>query len=301
MATIGERIGQTPLLDLSQLTGNARVRLLAKAEWYQLGGSVKARAAYQMVADAIEKETWQPGKKLLDATSGNTGIAYAAIGAALDIPVVLCLPENASQERKTILRALGAELIFTSPFENTDGAQREAALLAKNDPDSYVYLDQYRNDANWQAHYRTTAVEIWEQTHGEVSHFVTGLGTSGSFMGTIQRLKEYDRSIVGVALQPDSIMHGLEGWKHMPSAKVPAFYNPDQADVHDSIDSMEALQMMKKLAREEGLLVSPSAAANVVGALRVAKQIEEGTIVTLLPDDASKYGEVWAQIEELKL
>lgn len=295
------RIGQTPLLNLSGLQPNPRIQLFAKAEWCQLGGSVKARAAYRIMCDAAERGDWHRGQSMLDATSGNTGIAYAAIGAATGIHVTLCLPDNASQERKTLLQALGAKLIFTSPFENTDGAQREAKLMAENAPDQFCYLDQYSNDANWLAHYDTTAEEIWSQTGQAITHFVTGLGTSGSFMGVTRKLKEKDKQIRAIALQPDSIMHGLEGWKHMPSAKVPAFYDPALADEHASIDSMDALAMMKRLAREEGLLVSPSAAANVVGALRVAETLEAGVVVTLLPDDASKYGEVWTQIEELKL
>lgn len=267
----------------------------AKQEWRQLSGSVKARAAFAIVRDALEKNQIQPGKILLDATSGNTGIAYAHIGKFLGIPVTLCLPENASAERIEILRSLDVKLILTSRFEGTDGAQEIARDLAENKPDQYFYADQYKNENNWKAHYEGTGPEIIREIPG-ITHFVTGLGTTGSFVGTGRRLKKKDPDIHLTALHPDNALHGLEGWKYLETAIVPQIYDPYLADENLEIPTEEAYEMIKKVHEKEGLILSPSSAANLVGALRVASQIEKGIVVTLLPDNADKYGELIKKI-----
>jgi len=227
---ISERIGNTRLFRIRNLFNKPGVEILAKLEWEQLGQSVKARPAFNIIKKAIAKGELGKGKALLDATSGNTGIAYASIAAELDIPVVLCIPENASEERKEILTDLGAELVLTSALEGTDGSQEVAQGLYLQNPEKYFYAQQYRNEANWQAHYYGTAREIWEQTRGSVTHFVAGLGTTGTFVGTSRRLKEFNSHIKTVALQPDNPMHGLEGWKHLETAHVPAIYDASTAD-----------------------------------------------------------------------
>lgn len=288
---VGASIGNTPLVPLSHLSPNKKVQLFAKQEWKQLSGSVKARAAFEIMKDAIEHYELDETISLLDATSGNTGIAYAAIGSALGINVTLCLPENASKERKQILRSLGAEIILTSKFEGTDGAQQVARSMAEQFPEKYFYADQYKNENNWKAHYNTTAVEIVTQQPG-ITHFVAGLGTSGTFVGTGKRLKEFNPSIHLTSLQPDSAMHALEGWKHLETAVVPQIYDASIADAQLEISTEEAYETLKAMLKYEGWLVSPSAAANVAGALRIAAQLEEGIVVTVLPDNADKYGEV---------
>jgi cysteine synthase B len=285
-------IGNTPMLDLSSLVGNSRVRLLAKAELANPGGSVKDRPALAMVRDAQSRGLFEGGRRLLDSTSGNTGIAYAMIGAALRIPVTLCLPESASPERKRILRAYGAELRMTDPLAGSDGAILEARRMVAEEPDRWAYLDQYSNPENWQAHYRTTGPEIWEQTGGEISHFVTGLGTTGTFMGVGRFLREKTPAGTGVRLisiEPDSPFHGLEGMKHMASAIVPPIYDPALADEAREIPTERAYAMVKKLAREAGLLVGISAGANVAASLEVALSLQSGTVVTVLCDNADKY------------
>ena len=229
------------------------------------------------------------GKTILDATSGNTGIAYAMVGAARGYPVRLCVPENASPERKLILRALGAELVLTSPLEGSDGAIREARRLYAQDPDRYFYPDQYSNDANWRAHYDTTAPEIIEQTSGRITHFVAGLGTSGTFIGTGRRLRNYSPAIKLISFQPDSPFHGLEGLKHMASAIVPAIYDPTLADEDLRVDTDEAYRMVRRLAREEGMLAGISSGAAMVATLNVARRIDRGVVVTVFPDGAEKY------------
>jgi len=294
-SSLPERIGNTPLLRLNQaVRGLEGVALLGKAEWANPGGSVKDRAAASMVADARTRGLLVPGKTLLDATSGNTGIAFAMLGAALGFPVHLAMPANVSPERKRILHAYGAQVDWTDPDQGSDGAIRRARELAGNDPGRYYYYaDQYSNDANWLAHYRTTGVEIWQQTAGEVTHFIAGLGTSGTFMGTTRRLKEFNPAVQAISFQPDSPFHGLEGLKHMGTSIVPAIYNPHLADRNLEIETEAAYDMAKRLAREEGLLVGISAAAAVVASLRIAA--EESTagrqalIVTVLPDGAEKY------------
>ena len=288
-----ELIGNTPLLRLERITRDLPgIVLLGKAEWYNPGGSVKDRAASNIVAQGRASGKFGPGRTLLDSTSGNTGIAYAMIGAAQGFPVTLCMPQNVSIERKHILHAYGAHIIYTDPGDGSDGAIRTARELYTQHPDKYFYADQYSNDANWQAHYHGTANEIWQQTEGRVTHFVSMLGTSGTFVGTTRRLKELNPAIRCISLQPDSPFHGIEGAKHMASAIVPKIYNAQLADEDIGISTEDAYGMAKHLAREEGLLVGISAAAAVVGCLRVARQLGKGeraVFVTILCDSGDKY------------
>ncbi|HXO19973.1 MAG TPA: cysteine synthase family protein [Thermoanaerobaculia bacterium] len=282
-------IGNTPLLDLSPLTGRPDARLYAKAEYANPGGSVKDRPALAMVEDAERRGLFTAGRRLLDATSGNTGIAYAMIGAAKGIPVTLCLPDSASPERKRILLAYGAELRLTDPLQGSDGAILEARRLQAAEPDRYAYLDQYGNPENWRAHYRTTGPEIWRQTGCSLTHFVTGLGTSGTFMGVGRYLRERDPGIRLVSIEPDGPFHGLEGMKHMASAIVPPIYDPGLADEARSVATEAAYAMVKRLAREMGLLVGISAGGNVAAALGLAAELRACTLVTVLCDNADKY------------
>lgn len=266
------------------------VEVYAKAEHLNPGGSVKDRAALSMILAGERAGKLFPGKTILDATSGNTGIAYAMIGAARGYPVTLCLPKNASPERKHTLRIYGAELIETDPLQGSDGAQLRARALAAADPERYFYPDQYNNEANWRAHYVGTAPEIWEQTQGRITHFLAGLGTSGTFMGTARRLKEYDQKIRVVSMQPDSPLHGLEGMKHMATAIVPGIYDPSLADLSVEVTTEDAHEMTRRLAREEGLLVGISSGANVFAALRLARTLAPGSVVvTILCDSGEKY------------
>ena len=268
------------------------VTLLGKAEWMNPGGSVKDRAARNIIVEAQRSGALIPGKILLDSTSGNTGIAYAMIGAAMRFPVTLCMPENVSVERKRILSAYGANIIYTDPAEGSDGAIRVARELHAGNPGLYFYADQYSNDANWKAHYHGTANEIWQQTEGRVTHFVSMLGTSGTFVGTARRLKELNPRIRCISLQPDSPFHGIEGAKHMASAIVPRIYDPSLADADLGISTEDSYAMAKRLARKEGLLVGISAAGAVVGSLQIASQIkknESAVIVTILCDSGDKY------------
>jgi len=293
-SSLPDRIGSTPLLRLEQvLRGLEGITLLGKAEWANPGGSVKDRAAAAMVRDARKRGLLTGGKTILDATSGNTGIALAMLGAALGIPVQLSMPSNVSPERKRILHAYGATVDWTDPDQGSDGAIRRARELAGNDPARYCYLDQYSNDANWLAHYHTTGPEILAQTAGRVTHFIAGLGTTGTFMGTTRRLKEHNPAIQAISFQPDSPFHGLEGLKHMGSAIVPAIYNPHLADRELEIETEAAYEMAKRLAREEGILVGISAAADVVACLKIAREEaaagRRAIIVTVLPDSAEKY------------
>lgn len=291
LQVVERQIGRTPLHEVKGLFSKPRVKVFAKKEWEQLSGSVKARAAFQIIQSAIYRGELHRGKTLLDATSGNTGIAYAAIGKALGIKVALCLPENASVERKHILQSLGAEIVFTSPFEGTDGAQEVALELANSRPDLYFYADQYKNDNNWKAHYQHTAPEII-QAFPQITHFVAGLGTTGTFTGVGRKLKEYNPDIQLIALQPDSALHGMEGWKHLETAVVPGIYDPHLADQFLEIDTLEAYELIKSAKAHEGLLLSPSSAANLAGAIRVAEKLDAGTVVTVFADNADKYGEV---------
>src|SRR6267378_3746082 len=283
-----DRIGNTPLLRLERLTDDLPgITLLGKAEWHNPGGSVKDRAAASIVTEGRRSGRFGAGKVLLDSTSGNTGIAYAMLGAAERFPVTLCMPENVSLERKKILHAYGADIIYTDPGEGSDGAIRKARELAAQHPDKYYYADQYSNDANWRAHYHGTANEIWQQTQGQITHFVSILGTSGTFVGTTRRLKELNPKIRCVSLQPDSAFHGIEGTKHMASAIVPKIYDAKLADESLEIATEEAYAMAKRLSRRTGLLVGISAAAAVAGSLKIAERLGRGQpaiIVAILPD-----------------
>src|SRR5712691_11727003 len=288
-----DHIGNTPLLRLQRVGKEfSQVEFLAKAEWFNPGGSVKDRPALSMIQAGLASGALRIGKTIIDATSGNTGIAYAMVGAALGFPVQLCLPDSASHERKRILSALGAELVITSGDEGTDGAIRKVHEIVAGNPEKYFYPDQYSNPANWQAHYRTTAKEIWEQTSGRITHFIAGLGTSGTFVGTTRRLKELNPSIRCVSLQPDASFHGLEGWKHMATAIRPAIYDDTLADENLAVSTEEAYRLVKRLAREEGLLISTSAAAALPGCFQVAAVIPKNAnavIVTVFADSAAKY------------
>ncbi len=289
-----ERIGNTPLVRLDRLTAHLPgVQILGKAEWANPGGSVKDRAASAIIADARNKGQLPPGKALLDATSGNTGIAYAMLGAAQGFPVVLCMPSNVSPERKAILQAYGAKIIWTDPGDGSDGAIRKARELAAAEPDRYFYADQYGNENNWRAHYNGTANEIWQQTDGAITHFVAGLGTSGTFMGTTRRLRELNPAIQCLSMQPDSPFNGLEGLKYMPTAIVPPIYDAGLADANIEIPTERAYAMAKRLARTQGMLVGVSAAAAVTACLDIAEKEHaagrEAVIVTILCDSADKY------------
>jgi cysteine synthase B len=283
-------IGNTPLLSFRRVAASAApVEVYAKAEWYNPGGSVKDRAALNMILDGERTGRLTKKKIIVDATSGNTGIAYAMIGAERGYKVKLALPKNASLERKQCLLAYGAELILTDPTGGTDAAQRFVKALVEADPTRYFYPDQYNNDANWKAHYETTAMEIWRQTEGRITHFVTGLGTSGTFMGVTRRLKELNPRIQCISMQPDGPLHGLEGLKHMPTALVPGIYRPELADEQIAVATEDAQHTVLKLAREEGLLVGVSSGGNLFAALTVARRLKEGVIVTIFCDSAAKY------------
>lgn len=285
-----KRIGNTPLLQLRRVCADVpEVSIFGKAEWLNPTGSVKDRAAGKIVEEAFRSGDLGNGQRLLDATSGNTGISYAMLGAACGFGVTLCMPGNVSPERKRILGAYGAEVVYTDPGEGSDGAIRKAREIATAEPDRYFYADQYSNDANWQAHYCSTANEIYRQTRGQLTHFVAMLGTSGTFVGTTRRLRELNPGIQCIALQPDSPFHGIEGAKHMASAIVPEIYDPTLADIDLEISTEESHAMVRRLAREEGLLVGISAGAAVVGSLRIARENPGAKIVCILPDGAEKY------------
>ncbi|CAG1009840.1 MAG: PLP-dependent cysteine synthase family protein [Anaerolinea sp.] len=288
-------IGNTPLIGFNRVTSHLpqNVQVYAKAEWTNPGGSVKDRAALNIIRTAEAEGKLRPGMTLVDSTSGNTGIAYAMLGASRGIKVKLFVPGNASVERVAILRAYGVDLVLTDPLEGSDGAIRAVRELVANEPDAYFYADQYNNPANWGAHYQTTGAEIWEQTAGTVTHFVAGLGTSGTLMGTGRRLREYNPAVQVISLQPDSPFNGLEGLKHMPTAIKPGIYESDFADRNLEISTEATYEMVLRLAREEGLLVGISAATALVGSLQIAEEAaaqgESAVIVTLFPDSAAKY------------
>jgi cysteine synthase B len=292
--SILERIGNTPLVRLDKLTAHLPgIQILGKAEWTNPGGSVKDRAASSIVVDAQRRGLLNSSRGLLDATSGNTGIAYAMLGAAMGFPVTLCMPSNVSEARKRYLKAYGAEMVWTNPADGSDGAIRKAREMIAKEPDRYYYADQYSNDENWRAHYRTTGNEIWEQTEGQVTHFIAALGTSGTFMGTTRRLKELNPEIQCVSMQPDSPFNGLEGLKHMATAIVPKIYDPTLADQNIEMATERAYAMAKYLGRSQGVLVGVSAAAATAAALQLAEEEaakgREAVIVTILCDGADKY------------
>jgi len=300
-----DRIGNTPLLRLEHIGADLPgIQLLGKAEWFNPGGSVKDRAAANIIRTALEAGHLTPDKTLLDSTSGNTGIAYAMICAALGIPVTLCMPASVSPERKRILTTYGVNIVYTEAGEGSDGAIRKVREMYAADPEKYFYADQYSNPANWRAHYQGTAQEIWRQTEGHVTHFVAVLGTSGTFVGSSRRLKELNPDIYCLSLQPDSPFHGIEGAKHMPTAIVPSIYDPAIADEDWGISTEDAYRMAKRLAREEGLLVGVSSAAAMVGALKLAAKLvmrrQQATIVCVLPESAEKYlsQRFWDEVEE---
>jgi S-sulfo-L-cysteine synthase (O-acetyl-L-serine-dependent) len=284
-------VGNTPLIALQRLRRglSPRVKILAKAEWFNPGGSVKDRPALNIIRTALANGDLVPGKRLLDSTSGNMGISYATFGAVLGIPVTLTIPASASSERFAILRAMGAELILTDATEGSDGAILVARQLIAEKPDLYWYANQYDNPANWEAHYKTTGPEVVVQTNADVTHFVAGLGTSGTLIGTGRYLRERLPDVNIIAFQPDAAFHGLEGLKHMPSAIKPTIYDPLFADETLAVRTEEARDMMSRIAREEGLFVGISSGAAAVAALRVAEQLEEGTVVTIFPDAGYKY------------
>ncbi len=291
--SLDAQVGNTPLLHLQRIASEANlppaVQLYAKAEWFNPSGSVKDRPALNIIRAAEWQGLLGPGMTLLDSTSGNMGIAYAMFGAARGYRVKLTLPENASPERIAILQAYDADLIFTDPLEGSDGAMIEARRLLAEAPDDYFYADQYNNPANWQAHYFTTGNEIWSQTGGRITHFVAGMGTSGTFVGTTRRLKELNPYIRGISMQPDGPFNGLEGLKHMSTAIQPGIYDPYLADANVTVKTERAYEMARELARREGLFVGISAAAAVVAAIDVARELAEGVVVTVLPDNGFKY------------
>lgn len=288
-----DAVGGTPLLELSRIARDVPgLRLFAKAEHMNPGGSVKDRPVRSMLQDGLARGLLTPGKTILEATSGNTGIADAMLGRALGYAVTLCVPGKTSSEGKAaILRAYGAQIVSTDPLEGADGAIRRAREMAAADPQKYFYPDQYSNPANWRAHFETTGPEIWNQTEGALTHFVAGLGTTGTFVGTARYLKSRSPSVVCVSMQPDGPIHGLEGMKHMASQMIPAIYDPTLADASLEMPTEEAYEMCRRLAREEGILVGPSAAANVAACVRVARETpgRKSTIVTILCDGGARY------------
>jgi cysteine synthase B len=283
-------IGNTPLIELKNIGREVKpVKIFAKAEWYNPGGSIKDRAAYNMITNAITNGSLNYDKTILDATSGNTGIAYAMIGASLGYRVTLCLPKNAGDIQKQTLLSYGAELVYTDPLEGTDGAIREAKKMIQAEPEKYFYVDQYNNEYNWQAHYNGTGPEIIMQTQGSITHFVAALGSSGTFIGTGRRLKKYNPDIQIISVQPDSPLHGMEGMKHMATAIVPGIYDPNLADRHMEISTEKAQAMVKRLGREEGLLVGNSAGGAMAIALQIADSLSRGVVVVIFPDAAYRY------------
>ena len=299
-ASVAAAIGGTPLVRLRRFEPGEDVALYAKLESRNPGGSVKDRPALSMLREGERSGALRPGRIILDATSGNTGIAYAMLGAASGYRVQLCVPSNITPERRRLLLAYGADLVFTDPMLGADGAILEARRLHAAAPDRYFYPDQYSNPANWRAHYEATAPEIWDQTQGRITHFVAGLGTSGTFIGTGRRLRELDPGITLVSVQPDSPLHGLEGLKHMPSALVPAIYDPHLADVAIAVPTEDALALTRRLAREEGLAVGPSSGAALAACQQIMQTIPRGVIVTVFPDGGDRYlsERFWTEAED---
>ena len=298
-SSVIDLIGNTPLVGFRRIAREVEpVQIFAKAEWANPGGSVKDRAALSMILDGERRGVLTKDKTIIDATSGNTGIAYAVIAAERGYKLKLALPANASAERKQTLIACGVDLVLTDPHEGTDGAQKYVKELVAKEPLKYFYPDQYNNPANWRAHYETTAMEIWRQTGGRVTHFIAGLGTTGTFVGVSRRLKELNPAIQCISMQPDSPLHGLEGMKHLPTAVIPGIYDPSVADGEIEVATEAAHWMARRLAREEGYLVGVTAAANLVASLQVARGLREGVVVTIFCDSASKYlsESFWADI-----
>ena len=289
--SVVDMIGNTPLVELKKVSAGIRgVSILAKAEFRNPSGSVKDRAAKAMLLEGIASGALRPGKTVIDASSGNTGIAYAMLGAVLGYPVTIYIPANASEERKIVLKSYGAVVVETNPLESSDGAYLAAKAEAESDSEKYFFPNQYNNNANWQAHYNSTGIEIWEQTGGKVTHFITGLGTSGTFMGTSRRLREYNSAIEVIAVQPDSPFHGIEGTKYMAATMKPGFYDETFPDRFIEANTEAAYDMARRLAREEGLFVGVSSAANVRAALDLAKTLPAGSVVvTMLCDSGFRY------------
>jgi S-sulfo-L-cysteine synthase (O-acetyl-L-serine-dependent) len=289
--SILNKIGNTPLIKIKNLPGNVsrHVSIFAKAEWFNPGGSIKDRAALNMILEGEKNGLLNHNRIILDATSGNTGIAYALIAAVKGYKVMLALPANASEERKMILNAYGAEIILTNPLEGTEGAQRVAKKIYQSDREKYFYPDQYNNPSNWLAHYKTTANEIWDQTEGNITHFICGLGTTGTFTGTSKRLKELNQEIKCIEMQPDSPLHGLEGLKHLPTADIPGIYDESLRDHLVEVSTEESYKMVKRLAKEEGLFVGISSGAAMAASLKAAEELESGVIVTIFADGGIKY------------
>jgi len=288
-AAVWALIGNTPLVRLRRVEPHPEVEIHAKLESRNPGGSVKDRAAASMILDGLRTGALRPGKTLLDATSGNTGIAYAMLGAALGYPVTLCVPSNVSEERKRLLAVYGADVVWTSPLEGSDGAIRLARQMHAENRERFFYPDQYNNPANWRSHYETTGVELLEQTDGRITHFVAGIGTSGTFVGTGRRLREAKPDIRLISVQPDAPLHGLEGLKHMETAIVPGIYDPALADGDSRVETEEAWDMVRRLAREEGIFVGSSGGAAVVAACRLARSLDGGFIVAIIPDGGERY------------
>ncbi|HHT9129984.1 MAG TPA: PLP-dependent cysteine synthase family protein [Candidatus Brocadiaceae bacterium] len=291
-SSILERIGNTPLLRIDRITKELKdrdVEIYSKAEWFNPGGSVKDRPALRIIEEAEKSGRLNPDKIIIDSTSGNTGIAYALIGASKGYKVALVMPLNVSEERKRVVRAFGAKIVFTDPLLGSDGAMIEAKRIVSEEPSRYFYADQYNNPANWRAHYETTGVEIWEQTAGAVTHFVACMGTSGTLMGTGRRLKKYNPNIQVIAVEPSTPIHGLEGMKHMATSIVPGIYDEHFPDRKISIETEDAYEAVKRLAAEEGFFVGYSSGAALVASLKVASEIERGLIVTIFPDRGDRY------------
>lgn len=286
---IGKLIGNTPMLDLSHLIENPKIKLLAKAEFMNPGGSVKDRAALNIIKNAIENGYLTREKIMLDSTSGNTGIAYAMICSALGVKLTICLPKNASWERQQLLKSYGAKLVLTDPLEGSDGAIEVARNMYEDNPELYYYANQYNNESNWLAHFQSTAPEILKQTEGEITHFVAGLGTTGTFGGIARKFKEIDSKIRTISFQPDSPFHGLEGLKHLETSKIPGIHDGNLVDANFSVSTSEAYQMTKQLASTEGLLIGISAGAAIVASIKLASTIDKGIIVTILPDRGERY------------
>ena len=300
-SSISDRIGNTPLLRINRITSvlmDRDVEIYAKAEWLNPGGSVKDRPALRIIEDAEKSGRLNHDKIIIDSTSGNTGIAYALIGVSKGYKVTLVMPQNVSEERKRIVRVFGAKIVFTDPLLGSDGAMIEAKRLVNEEPSKYFYADQYNNPSNWKAHYETTGVEIWEQTGGEVTHFIACLGTSGTLMGTGRRLKEYNPDIQVISVEPATSIHGLEGMKHMATSIVPGIYDDHFPDRKMMVETEDAYAAVKRLASEEGFFVGYSSGAALVASMKVANEIDRGLIVAVFPDRGDRYlsTSFWADV-----